>query len=83
MDEYFNLDHLCPNTEEWLGQMASIEINTEDEIKLKDTLLKEFSIEVPIFKWKGKTLLRYSVNVYNDQQDLDLLIYALRDLLNN
>ncbi len=83
LEEYFELDHLSPNNEEWLGQMASIEINTEDEKKLKKNLLEEFSIEVPIFKWKGKTLLRYSVNVYNNQRDLDLLIYALRDLLKN
>ena len=81
LDEYFELDHLCPNTEEWLGQMASIEIKTIDLIKLKNTLLKEFSIEVPIFEWKGKNILRYSFQVYNDQQDADLLIYALREML--
>ena len=61
--------------------MASIEIKTNDPIKLKNTLLEEFSIEVPIFEWKEKNILRYSVQVYNDQQDVDLLIYALRDLL--
>ena len=81
LDEYFELNHLCPNTEEWLGQMASIEIKTDDPIKLKNTLLNEFSIEVPIFEWKGKTLLRYSFQVYNDQQDADLLIYAVREVL--
>lgn len=81
LDEYFELTHLCPNNNEWLGQMASIEIKTSDPIKLKNTLLEEFSIEVPIFEWKEKNILRYSVQVYNDQQDVDLLIYALRDLL--
>ena len=81
LDEYFELTHLCPNNNEWLGQMASIEIKTNDPIKLKNTLLEEFSIEVPIFEWKEKNILRYSVQVYNDQQDVDLLIYALRDLL--
>ncbi|SVB55024.1 uncharacterized protein METZ01_LOCUS207878 [marine metagenome] len=80
LDEYFELDHLCPNTEEWLGQMASIEIKTIDLIKLKNTLLKEFSIEVPIFEWKGKNILRYSFQVYNDLKDADLLIYALREM---
>ena len=81
LDEYFELTHLCPNNNEWLGQMASIEIKTSDPIKIKNTLLEEFSIEVPIFEWKEKNILRYSVQVYNDQQDVDLLIYALRDLL--
>ena len=81
LDEYFELTHLCPNTDKWLGQMASIEIKTKDPIKLKNTLLKEFSIEVPIFEWKEKNILRYSFQVYNDQQDADLLIYALREML--
>ena len=81
LDEYFDLMHICPNTEEWIGQMASVEINVDDPIKIKNALLKNYSIEVPIFEWKGKTLLRYSINVYNDQQDIDLLIYALKDIL--
>ena len=81
LDDYFELNHLCPNTEEWLGQMASVEIKTDDPIKLKNTLLKEFSIEVPIFMWDGKSYLRYSFQVYNDIQDADLLIYALREML--
>ena len=80
LDEYFDLMHICPNTEEWIGQMASVEINVDDPIKIKNALLKNYSIEVPIFEWKGKTLLRYSINVYNDQQDIDLLIYALKDI---
>jgi isopenicillin-N epimerase len=79
LDEYFDLMHICPNTEEWIGQMASVEIKIDDPIKIKNDLLKNYSIEVPIFEWKGKTLLRYSINVYNDQQDIDLLIYALRE----
>ena len=81
LDDYFELNHLCPNTEEWLGQMASVQIKTDDPIKLKNTLLKEFSIEVPIFMWDGKSYLRYSFQVYNDIQDADLLIYALREML--
>jgi len=81
LDDYFELNHLCPNTEEWLGQMASIEIKTRDPLKLKNILLKEFSIEVPIFNWNGKFFLRYSFQVYNNQKDADLLIYALREML--
>ena len=79
LDDYFEIDHLCPNNEEWLGQMASVEIKIKDPLKLKNYLLREFFIEVPIFKWKEKTFLRYSFQVYNDQQDADLLIYALRE----
>lgn len=81
LDEYFTLNHLCPNTEEWLGQMASVELPIEEPEKLKNALMKEYSIEVPVLLWKDKTFLRYSFNVYSSQQDADLLVYALRKLV--
>ena len=81
LDEYFTLNHLCPNTEEWLGQMASVELPIEEPEKFKNALMKEYSIEVPVLLWKDKTFLRYSFNVYSSQQDADLLVYALRKLV--
>ena len=79
--EIIHTDPICPNTEEWLGQMASIEIKTDDPIKLKNTLINKFSIEVPIFEWRGKSIIRYSFQVYNDQKDADFLVNTLKDLL--
>ena len=61
--------------------MASIEIKTDDPIKLKNTLINEFSIEVPIFEWRGKSIIRYSFQVYNDQKDADFLVNTLKNLL--
>jgi len=81
LDEHFQCTHFCPNTEEWLGQMASVKIKTNDPVKLKNTLINEFSIEVPIFEWRGKSIMRYSFQVYNDQKDADFLVNTLKDLL--
>jgi isopenicillin-N epimerase len=72
---------ICPNTEEWLAQMASIEIPVNDTISFKNRLLSDYNIEIPIFKWKDRNLLRLSFNAYNDEKDADRLIDAIKELL--
>ena len=37
-------DPICPNTEEWLGQMASVEVDVNNEQALKETLLEMLSL---------------------------------------
>ena len=61
--------------------MASVELPIEEPEKFKIALMKKYSMEVPIFLWKDKIFLRYSFNVYNSQQDAELLVYALRKLV--
>ena len=73
-------DPICPNTEEWLVQMASVEVDVNNEQALKDTLLETYKIEIPVFTWQEKTLLRFSFNAYNDEHDADVLIGALQDI---
>lgn len=73
-------DPICPNTEEWLVQMASVEVDVNNEQALKDTLLETYKIEIPVFTWQEKTLLRFSFNAYNDEHDADVLIGALKDI---
>ena len=72
---------ICPNTEEWLAQMASIEIPINDPISFKNRLLSDYKIEIPIFEWKDRKLLRLSFNSYNDEKDADRLIDAIKELL--
>ena len=78
--EIIHTDPICPNTEEWLGQMASVEVDVNNEQTLKDTLLETYKIEVPVFTWQKKTLLRFSFNAYNDEYDADVLIGALQEI---
>jgi selenocysteine lyase/cysteine desulfurase len=49
-----------------------------EDIKL--ILLKDYKIEIPIFKWKNKTFIRSSVQVYNKKKDIDYLISALKTI---
>ena len=78
--EIIHTDPICPNTEEWLGQMASVEVDVNNEQTLKDTLLETYKIEVPVFTWQKKRLLRFSFNAYNDEYDADVLIGALQEI---
>ena len=47
---------------------------------LKDILLKDFKIEIPIFEWNGIKLIRASFQVYNDKNDLDSIVNALSSI---
>ena len=79
--DLLNSKPLCPISEEFLGQMASIQIKTEEPVKLKELLFEKYKIEIPVMPLNGKVYLRYSINGYNSQQDLDILYKALQEIL--
>jgi isopenicillin-N epimerase len=68
---------LCPVTDEWLGQLCSFPIRCNDPAKLHQRLFDEFSIEIPVMKHQDSVYIRYSINGFNDQSDLDRLTSAL------
>ena len=68
-------------SDEFLGQMASIKINYKDSKELYKKLYKTYNIQVPIFKWKDSLFLRISMQGYNSMDDIDKLIYALKEIL--
>ncbi len=72
---------ICPVTEEFLGQMASIPVNTSDPLKLKAILYEKYKIEIPVMVLNDAVYVRYSINAYNSQDDLDVLFDALTDII--
>lgn len=79
--DLLNTKPLCPISEEFLGQMASIQIQTEEPVKLKELLFEKYKIEIPVMPLNGKVYLRYSINGYNSQEDLDILYKALQEII--
>jgi isopenicillin-N epimerase len=71
---------ICPNNDEWLGQMSSIIINLENRLEFKWMLLDKYKIEMPVYQWKDKILFRISFNAYNDEKDADRLIEVLEEM---
>lgn len=72
---------LCPVSEEFLGQMASIPVRTEKPMELKELLYAKYKIQIPVMPLNGGFYLRYSINAYNSQEDLDVLYAALEDII--
>ena len=72
---------IAPITSEFLGQMASIPVKTSKPAELKDLLYDQYKIQIPVMPLNDKVYLRYSINAYNTQEDLEVLYRALEDIL--
>jgi len=76
-----NTQPICPITEEFLGQMASIPIHTNKPAELKELLYTKYKIQIPVMPLNNQFYIRYSINAYNSQVDLDVLYNALEDII--
>ncbi|WP_317899382.1 aminotransferase class V-fold PLP-dependent enzyme [Aurantibacillus circumpalustris] len=72
---------LCPITDEFLGQMFSIPINPLSAERLQRYLFQTYNIEIPVMVHGESTYLRYSINAFNTQKDLDHLSIALKEII--
>jgi isopenicillin-N epimerase len=71
---------LSPVTAEFLGQMCSIPIKAPEPEKLQRLLFEKFKIEIPIMKQEALVFMRYSIQVFNTQSDLDKLYAAIVEI---
>jgi len=72
---------LCPLNDDFLGQMCSVPIRTEQPEKLQRYLFENYRIEVPVMRQGTDVYLRYSVQAFNTQNDLDKLYEALQEII--
>jgi len=71
---------ICPDQN--FGQMFSVILPDQVDIDdLKARLYQDFKIEVPLINWKGKNLLRVSIQAYNNMDEIDILIDALNKMV--
>jgi isopenicillin-N epimerase len=75
------LPPLSPEDRTWFAHMASIPVPFADPAAAQRRLFDEFKIEVPIFAWNGRALLRVSIQVYNTADDVDRLVDAVAGLV--
>lgn len=71
------LSPLCPDDPAWYAQMASMFLPPCDPEAFQKRLLDEFGVEVPVWDWNGRPVLRVSVQGYNTREDIDALASAL------
>jgi len=63
-------------------QMAAVPLpDTVDVDLLKVRLYEKVHIEVPVFQWKDRKLIRISVQGYNTKRDVNKLVVALKSLI--
>jgi isopenicillin-N epimerase len=71
---------LCPISDHFLGQMCSLSITCPDPIALQDLLYNKYKIEIPVMPHNDMVFIRYSINGYHTQKDLDVLFEALEEI---
>lgn len=79
--DLLNVKPICPITNEFLGQMASVPVKTKKPSELKDLLYDTYKIQIPVMPLNEHIYIRYSINAYNSQEDLDVLYKALQDII--
>lgn len=72
---------ICPITDEFLGQMASVPVKTDKPVELKALLYDKYKIQIPVMPLNDNIYIRYSINGYNSQEDLDKLYKALEEII--
>jgi len=72
---------LCPISDEFLGQMFSITIKPLSAERLQRYLFQTYNIEIPVMRHDDDCYLRYSINAFNSQADLDRLYMALKEII--
>lgn len=60
------------------GALLPVDTNPKE---LQPWLYEKYQIEIPVIQWGDQWLIRPSVQGYNTQEDLDLLVEALREYL--
>jgi isopenicillin-N epimerase len=74
---------LCPITDEFIGQLYSTRIQLTTPEQFQRMLFEKHHIEVPITRMGNDLFIRYSINAFNTQADLDVLYEALKSELSN
>lgn len=78
--DLLNTKPIAPITDDFLGQMCSVPINTTQPEKLQRLLFEKYKIEIPVMRQDEKIFLRYSINAFNSQDDLDKLYDAVSEI---
>ncbi|MEW6242094.1 MAG: aminotransferase, partial [Chloroflexota bacterium] len=80
--ELTNLSSLHADAEGWFGQMVSAPLPGDTDLAaLKAHLYDKYRIEIPLFEWNGRKLIRVSIQGYNTRRDVHTLVSALREEL--
>jgi isopenicillin-N epimerase len=61
--------------------MRAVELPPGETDELWQRLFEKHRVEVPVYEWEGRRLLRVSIGPYNDEEDVERLVKALEVLV--
>lgn len=76
-----NASPLCPVNDDFIAQLYSINLKIDAPEKLHDILYHQYKIQVPVMPHNNNWYLRYSINAFNSNEDLDKLFDALQAIV--
>lgn len=76
-----NSKPLAPVNKDFILQLFSIPIRTQEPTALKNVLFNKYKIEIPVMPHGDEVYLRYSIQAFNTQDDLDTLYNAVEDII--
>lgn len=71
---------IAPVNDDFILQLYSARIKTTEPEKLHDHFFTEYKIQIPVMRQNDKVFLRYSLNAFNTQEDLDKLFDAIASI---
>ncbi len=71
---------LAPVKDDFIVQLFSAAIKTSEPEKLHDLFFEQYKIQIPVMRHGDKVYLRYSINAFNDQDDMNKLFDAIEDI---
>lgn len=71
---------LAPVNDDFILQLFSAQIKTTEPEKLYRHFFDNYKIEIPVMRHGDKVYLRYSINAFNNQEDLDTLFAAIKEI---
>lgn len=81
MNQELGAEALVPDSPDWYASMIALRLSSGDADSLQRALWERYRIEVPIVAWQGYRLVRPSCHLYTWQEDIDLLVRALKELV--
>lgn len=78
--ELLDATPLAPIHDDFILQLFSAKIKTTEPEKLYRHFFDNYKIEIPVMRHGDKVYLRYSINAFNSQQDLDTLFAAIKEI---
>jgi len=72
---------LCYSKDDFIFQLCSTLIKTKQPEQLHNLLFDKYKIQIPVMVHEDKIFLRYSIQAFNTQEDLNILYRALEDII--